>query len=195
MQHNGPIHKFHLFIPYDYNFKIIIEFLSTWIPFLSRRDIKHLELLNYGTHVDQMPYTVLACFKRLLNLHLSNVTFESGALEGLISGCPLLEKLSIQFCEGFEYFDISVTTLKVLLLQFHQEMKSICLKKAINLIDLTLKATNGCVCIWFDQKFTKKHSKAFYWSMTRCLQDAVCKYHSSNAAKKLVQLHEVSEIG
>lgn len=61
MQHNGPIHKFHLFIPYDYNFKIIIEFLSTWIPFLSRRDIKHLELLNYGTHVDQMPYTVLAC--------------------------------------------------------------------------------------------------------------------------------------
>lgn len=118
MQHNGPIHNFHLFIPYDYNFKIIIEFLSTWIPFLSRRDIKHLELLNYGTHVDQMPYTVLACkeltyfkfsgfnlsiphdfcgFKRLLNLHLSNVTFESGALEGLISGCPLLEELSIQF--------------------------------------------------------------------------------------------------
>lgn len=111
----------------------------------------------------------------MLNLHLSNVTFESGALEGLISGCPLLEKLSIQFCEGFEYFDISVTTLKVLLLQFHQEMKSICLKKAINLIDLTLKATNGCVCIWFDQKFTKKHSKAFYWSMTRCLQVCIVK--------------------
>jgi hypothetical protein len=77
-------------------------------------------------------------FKRLVNLKLESVYFESGALESLISGCPLLEKLRIEYCSGFEYFDFSAPTLKVLYLQFNQDVKSICLKKANNLIDLTL---------------------------------------------------------
>ena len=77
-------------------------------------------------------------FKRLLALDFDTVTFESGALENLISGCPLLEKLRIEFCTGFEYFDFSAPTLKVLFLKFDQNVKSICLKKATNLIDLTL---------------------------------------------------------
>jgi hypothetical protein len=78
-------------------------------------------------------------FKKLLDLTLESVTFrESSALESLISGCPLLEKLRIEFCTGFEYFDFSAPTLKVLFLKFDQNVKSICLKKAKNLIDLTL---------------------------------------------------------
>jgi hypothetical protein len=62
-------------------------------------------------------------FKRLLSLHFFSVVFESGALENLISGCPLLEKLSIDLCYGFKYFDFSVPSLKVLLLDFDHNMK------------------------------------------------------------------------
>ncbi|PNY15855.1 F-box/FBD/LRR-repeat protein, partial [Trifolium pratense] len=68
-----------------------------------------------------------------------------GALESLISGCPLLEKLSIHYCNGVEYFHISTPTLKVLYLEFDRNMKSICLKKAKNLIDLKLMASEGWV--------------------------------------------------
>jgi hypothetical protein len=109
-------------------------------------------------------------FKRLLSLHFFSVVFESGALENLISGCPLLEKLSIDLCYGFEYFDFSVPSLKVLLLDFDHNMKSICLKKANNLIDLTLVTTGGWasglikslpiiqslnIHFWFDNKVRK----------------------------------------
>ena len=160
-QHEGPIDKFGLFISYDYRFEITIEHLNTWIPCLSRMGIKHLELVNYSYAVclDQMPYIVLSCkelnyfkffgfdlsippdfcgFERLLELHLVFVRFEPGALKSLISGCPLLKSLHIASCEDFEYFDFAIPTLKVLLIGFNQNMKSICLEKAQNLIDLTL---------------------------------------------------------
>ncbi|CAJ2671560.1 unnamed protein product [Trifolium pratense] len=112
MRHNGPIYKFFLLIVPDFNFKITVEHLDMWVPLLSRRGIKHLELVGY----------------------------ETGALESLISGCPLLEKISIEDCNGFEYFDFSAPSLKVLLLYFDEDVKSICLKKANNLIDLRLIA-------------------------------------------------------
>ncbi|XP_058740356.1 F-box/FBD/LRR-repeat protein At1g13570-like [Vicia villosa] len=164
MGHNGPIHKFTLFIPYNSYFKITMEHLNMWIPILSRKDIKYLDLVNDYGQVYQMPYIVLSCkeltyfkvggfklsippnfygFKRLLELHLVCVRFESGALENLMSGCPFLEKLNIELCDGFEYLDISSTTLKVLLLQLSDDMKSICLKKAKNLIDFTLDANHN----------------------------------------------------
>ncbi|KAK2416831.1 F-box/FBD/LRR-repeat protein [Trifolium repens] len=162
--HNGPIHKFLLFIPMYFNFKITVKHLNMWVPLLSRRGVKHLELMNFETGLSHLPYIVFSCkeltkfklggfnlsippnfsgFKRLLILKLESVTFESGALESLISGCPLLEKLSIDYCNGFEYVDISAPTLKVLLLDFNKNMKSICLEKAKNLIDLTLTAHEG----------------------------------------------------
>ncbi|PNX65008.1 F-box/FBD/LRR-repeat protein, partial [Trifolium pratense] len=113
---------------------------------------------------NQMPYIVFSCkevnyfafsgfilsippnfsgFKRLLNLGLECVTFESGALESLISGCPLLEKLSIDCCNGFQYFDFTAPSLKVLYLDIDKDTKSICLKKSKNLIDLTLVTSGG----------------------------------------------------
>ncbi|XP_045798456.1 F-box/FBD/LRR-repeat protein At1g13570-like [Trifolium pratense] len=161
MRHNGPIYKFFLLIVPDFNFKITVEHLDMWVPLLSRRGIKHLELVGYETGLSHLPYIVFSCkeltkfklggfnlsippnfsgFKRLLNLNLYNVTFESGALESLISGCQLLEKISIEDCNGFEYFDFSAPSLKVLLLYFDEDVKSICLKKANNLIDLRLIA-------------------------------------------------------
>jgi hypothetical protein len=159
MLHNGPIYKFCLFIPAGFNFNITAENFDTWVPLLSRRGIKHFGLMDLETTLSHLPYIVFSCteltkfdlggfilsippnffgFKRLVNLKLESVYFESGALESLISGCPLLEKLRIEYCDGFEYFDFSAPNLKVLYLQFDGNVKSICLNKANNLIDLTL---------------------------------------------------------
>jgi hypothetical protein len=166
MLHNGPIYNFCLYIPSGFNFKITAEHLDIWVPLLSGRGIKKLELVDFENDLSHFPYIVFSCkeltkfklgginfsippnfsgFKKLLNLKLENVTFESGALESLISGCPLLEKLSIKLCYGFEYFHISAPALKVLLLYFDKNMKSICLEKAKNLIDLTLTTIKAWV--------------------------------------------------
>jgi hypothetical protein len=158
--HNGSIYNFCLLIPMGINFKTTTEHFDIWVPLLSRRGIKQIKLLDFETALSHLPYIVFSCkeltefylfgfnlsippnfsgFKKLLDLTLESVTFrESSALESLISGCPLLEKLRIEFCTGFEYFDFSAPTLKVLFLKFDQNVKSICLKKAKNLIDLTL---------------------------------------------------------
>jgi hypothetical protein len=55
--------------------------------------------------------------KKLLVLYLDHSSYEFGALQNLISGCPLLEKLSIKLSG---------------------DMKPVCFKKAKNLIDLSI---------------------------------------------------------
>ncbi|GAU17942.1 hypothetical protein TSUD_330670 [Trifolium subterraneum] len=161
MIHDGPIYKFTLVIPFD---KIAMEDFRKWFQILLGKKIKYLDLVNYSRALNHMPYIVFSCkelidvkfyvfmlsippnfcgFKRLLNLHLERVAFNPGALEGLISSCPLLEKLTIEHCYGFEYFDFTTTSLKVLILGIYQVTKSICLKKAKNLIDLKLMTYVG----------------------------------------------------
>ncbi|KAK2375983.1 hypothetical protein QL285_076828 [Trifolium repens] len=63
-------------------------------------------------------------FKKLLVLHLLHNTYEFGALESFINGCPLLKELSIEL---------------------FGDMTSICLKKAKNLIDLQLTVNQESV--------------------------------------------------
>jgi hypothetical protein len=87
---------------------------------LSRRGIKKLLLFNNGTLYDKMPSHVFLCeeltrfslfglnlsvhpnfcgLKSLLVLNLLNNTYEFGALETLISGCPLLKRLGIEILQ------------------------------------------------------------------------------------------------
>jgi hypothetical protein len=156
--HNGPIYKFTLFMHRHFNIKI--EFLVKWILFLSRKGVKHIQLLNNTYHTYRMPFHLFSCqelthvqickftmsvpndfcgFKSLLHLHLEQIKFELGGLESLISGCPLLEELCILNCSGYECVDLSAaSTLKVFRIEYNHVIKSICLEKARNLIDLTL---------------------------------------------------------
>ncbi|CAK8543161.1 unnamed protein product [Lathyrus sativus] len=163
MLHNGPIHKFSIYVSRHYEFNISMENLNKWIPFMSR-DIKHLELVTHGPEKDQMPGILFSCkeltyfkvssfnlsippnfcsFKKLLELHLESCDeIESSALESFMSGCPILEKLTIGLCCGCDHLVISSPSLKVLVLRWI-DTKSICLKKANNLIDFTLTTYAG----------------------------------------------------
>ncbi|CAK8543160.1 unnamed protein product [Lathyrus sativus] len=164
MIRNGPIHKFSVCVSGDCEFNISKEKLNMWIPFMST-DLTHLKLLTYCTPPDehQMPEILFSCkeltyfkfssfnlsippnfcgFKKLLELHLVCVEFETSALESLILGCPFLGKLSIEQCTGCDYLVISSPSLKVLVLTLIYT-KSICLEKANNLIDFSLTTYEG----------------------------------------------------
>jgi len=165
--HNGPIYKFILQLTYD--FKITLECLNKWILFLSRKGVKYILLENFNEPI-QMPPHLFSCqestyfklrgfnlsippsycgFKSLLQLELLYFTFELGELESLVSSCPLLEELLILHCFGCECIDLSSSTLKVLDIRNVPAIKSICLEKATNLIDLTLNLHHNCI---FDLK-------------------------------------------
>jgi len=165
--HNGPINKFTLFVPsgftitYGYIVKWIL-FLSRkgvkfielttnkWEPcrmpshFFSFQELTHVRLCNFKLLV---PLNFCG-FKSLVHFHFESITFEFGALENLISGSPLLEELYIVSCVGYDCIELSAPTLKVLGIEHIQAkvigvkqiqaIKSICLEKAKNLIDLTL---------------------------------------------------------
>ncbi|KAK7283801.1 hypothetical protein RIF29_13547 [Crotalaria pallida] len=154
--HSGPVSKFTLKIPI--NLSMEITCLNKWILFLSKRGIEDLDLACYQDESQKMPSHLFYCqglkylklenftlpadfrsFKSLLDLQLLYVEFEFGALERLISSCPILDSLTLGYCYGPDCINISSPTLTVLCIEHLQEIKSICFKKAQNLTDLTLK--------------------------------------------------------
>ncbi|KAK2429864.1 F-box/FBD/LRR-repeat protein [Trifolium repens] len=124
--HNGPIHKFTLLMHSDFNIKVAC--LVKWILFLSRKGVKDIQLVNDRYLFCRVPSHLFSCqelthvqickfnmsvphnfcgFKSLLRLHLEQIKFELGALESVISDCPLLEELCILNCSGYECVDLS----------------------------------------------------------------------------------------
>lgn len=130
--HNGPINEFIIDLPPDSKHKITFGYLNKWILFLSRKDVKYISLDNSAKDHVRTPSNLFSCrgmtyfklnyfnmsippsfcgFKSLLHLHLQFITFESGALESLLPGCPLLEELGIVYCSGYKCIDLSSSTL------------------------------------------------------------------------------------
>ncbi|KAG5015257.1 hypothetical protein JHK85_021393 [Glycine max] len=68
------------------------------------------------------------------------VLAQSGALESLISGCPLLTNLQLSYCSGFEHIDVSAPFLQFLMIEGDEVIKSICLKEPHDLILIQLFA-------------------------------------------------------
>ncbi|KAF7827911.1 F-box/FBD/LRR-repeat protein [Senna tora] len=155
--HDGPLEKFYLVIPHNYPTRV--RCLSQWILYLSRSGIKELELKNCQEEPYKMPSHLFSClhlnylglgnftlrpppdfggFKSLIGLNMCNVIIESNILESFISSCPLLEELTISYCFGFDSLNISSPNLRILLIEGSGVLKSICLKKLNNLVDLTI---------------------------------------------------------
>ncbi|RDY09832.1 F-box/FBD/LRR-repeat protein, partial [Mucuna pruriens] len=155
--HNGSIHDFILHIPPNYSIKM--QCLGKWLLFLSRKDIKEIQLASLQIDPPQVPSHIFSCqdltylhvqgfrlpiapnfsgFKNLTFLYLFDVIFESDTCEKMVSGCPLLRALTVSNCSGFEHINVSSPVLQYLLIECDQVMKSICLKKAKDLVNLTL---------------------------------------------------------
>ncbi|KAL2349057.1 hypothetical protein Fmac_003057 [Flemingia macrophylla] len=157
--HNDPIQKFTLCIPR--NIPISTKCLNDWILNLSNKEIKILKLVNLQCYPFQTPIGIFSCqglthldlhsfklsfvpdfgvFNSLVNLHLSDIRFESNVSESLMLGCPSLVTLDISYCLGFECIIVHSPVLEVLTVQGDQPTNSICLKKAENLTHLALLA-------------------------------------------------------
>ncbi|XP_021723489.1 F-box/FBD/LRR-repeat protein At1g13570-like [Chenopodium quinoa] len=127
LHHNGPIHEFYLYVPQHP--QLINLNLSQWLSFLSRAGIRRLSLTNFvgfgGAPKTILPSCIFACselvklklhcyelnytppsdcmgFAHLRTLKLLLVKFKHGGLfTSLISSCPRLTTLSLEYCTGF----------------------------------------------------------------------------------------------
>lgn len=127
--HNGPIHNFKL----SHRDLLGVSDIDRWILHLSRRSIKefileiwkgqryrlpsclfsfenliHLELFNCWLN----PPPTFKGFRNLKSLDLQHITVAQHVFENLISGCYLLEKLTLMNFDGFTFLNISAPNLQ-----------------------------------------------------------------------------------
>uniref|UniRef100_M1BA52 Ubiquitin-protein ligase n=2 Tax=Solanum tuberosum TaxID=4113 RepID=M1BA52_SOLTU len=151
--HKGPILKFKL------GGSNLIRFrdIDHWILFLSKKNVEEFTLRvrsNNDYHLPSHLFTfrklrlleVQNClfhpppdfkgFKKLVNLGLHCVTFLPTVLNNLISQCPFLEILKLNWCTNFDTLEIDAANLKCF--EFRGTSKSICFKNAPMLKEVTI---------------------------------------------------------
>lgn len=140
--HNGQIHKFKLSTSYLQSCPDIDQ----WILYLSRHDIKELTLELGEGEWFRAPHCLFSCIKLshielfrceldpppnfrgflcLKSLNLQQVLVAPEVIESLISGCPLLENLTLSYFDSLA-LTIRAPNLKYLCLE--GEFKDICLE-------------------------------------------------------------------
>lgn len=122
--HNGPIHKFYLYIPDD-PIQVMNLNLSQWISFLSKTGIKKIDLVNsFVDYEIPIPSHIFACqklvklsisffelitpptniysinFACLRSLELLFIKFKHDIFTSFIASCPKLTTLSLGYCLG-----------------------------------------------------------------------------------------------
>ncbi|XP_060207923.1 F-box/FBD/LRR-repeat protein At1g13570-like isoform X2 [Lycium barbarum] len=75
-------------------------------------------------------------FEKLINLDLQCVIFDPAIIRNLISKCPLLERLRLNWCTDFDIFEIDAANLKCF--DFVGISKSICFKNTPMLRNVTV---------------------------------------------------------
>ncbi|KAK4364829.1 hypothetical protein RND71_016187 [Anisodus tanguticus] len=151
--HKGPILKFTLQDP-DLTGCPDIDH---WILFLSKKNVQKFTLLIGSGDEHHLPshlYTfqqlrhleLNRCFfhpppgfkgfENLINLDLWNVIFDPAIFKNLISKCPLLERLRLNWCTNFDILEIDAANLKCL--DFFGTSKSICFQNAPMLRNVTV---------------------------------------------------------
>ncbi|KAF2312779.1 hypothetical protein P3X46_031262 [Hevea brasiliensis] len=150
--HQGPIHKFQLSTSYLQ----CCPDIDQWILFLSRSDIKELVLELGEGEWFRVPSCLFNC-KKLTRLELTRCEFDPPpgfkgflclkslnlyqvlvapeAIESLISGCPLLESLSLSYFDSL-VLNIRAPNLKYLCLE--GEFKDICLENTPLLVAMSV---------------------------------------------------------
>ncbi|EEF47643.1 ubiquitin-protein ligase, putative [Ricinus communis] len=150
--HHGPIHKFQLSTSYLQ----CCPDIDQWLLFLSRSDIKELVLELGEGEWFRVPSCLFNC-KKLTRLELTRCEFDPPpnfkgflclkslnlyqvlvapeAIESLISGCPLLESLSLSYFDSL-VLNVRAPNLKYLCLE--GEFKDICLENTPLLVAMSI---------------------------------------------------------
>lgn len=126
--HTGPIHKFKL----SHRDLQGVSDIDRWILFLSRGSVKEFILEIWKGHRYKLPSSVYFCqnlihlelfncllkpppmfngFRSLKSIDLQHITMDQDVFEGLISSCPLLERLTLMNFEGFKHLSIHAPNL------------------------------------------------------------------------------------
>ncbi|KAI3516805.1 hypothetical protein L1887_15849 [Cichorium endivia] len=150
--HDGPINRFSLSTSYLQSSPDVDQ----WLLFLSRKDVKELILeLGEGewfrapsclfSNKKLVRLELVRCeldlplsfkgFPNLKHLNLQQVLIAPDAVENLISGCPLLESLTLSYFDSLE-LTIRAPNLKFLILE--GEFKDICLKNTPKLVAISV---------------------------------------------------------
>ncbi|KAF2287558.1 hypothetical protein GH714_001295 [Hevea brasiliensis] len=119
--------------------------MKSWICRLSEKSIQELSLIIWGGEYNEVPSELFSCqqlrklnlrrfevkllhsfkgFNNLISLQLNKVNISTAIFERLISGCPLLEQLTIKNLSCFDHLHIIVPNLKYFC--FDGEFKSLC---------------------------------------------------------------------
>ncbi|KAF3446264.1 hypothetical protein FNV43_RR11443 [Rhamnella rubrinervis] len=127
--HFGPIHKFKL----SHRDLLAVNDIDRWILYLSRSSIKEFVLEIWKGQRYSMPSCLFSCqnlthlelfncllkpplsfngFKSLKTLDLQHITMAQHVFDNMISGCPLLEKLTLMNFDGFTHLNIEAPNLK-----------------------------------------------------------------------------------
>lgn len=149
--HQGPIHKFQL----STSFLQCRPDIDQWLLFLSRNGIKEL-VLELGEGEFRVPSCLFNClkltrlelchcefdppqyfkgFSSLKSLNLHQILVAPEVIESLISGCPLLEFLSLSY---FDSLVLSISAPNLMHLYLDGEFKDIFLENTPKLIAISV---------------------------------------------------------
>ncbi|CAH2037914.1 unnamed protein product [Thlaspi arvense] len=149
--HQGPIHKFQL----STSFLQCRPDIDQWLLFLSRNGIKEL-VLELGEGEFRVPSCLFRCskltrlelchcefdppqyfkgFSSLKSLNLHQILVAPEVIESLISGCPLLEYLSLSY---FDSLVLRISAPSLMYLYLDGEFKDIFLENTPKLVAISV---------------------------------------------------------
>ncbi|XP_057485843.1 F-box/FBD/LRR-repeat protein At1g13570-like [Actinidia eriantha] len=94
-----------------------------------------LKCLNLRSGLFKPPLKIIG-FKRLVSLELNEVAITAEILSNLVSGCPLLEELTLKSSTTFRFLEIAAPNLRTLCCE--GLLGSICLKNAPRLAEVSV---------------------------------------------------------
>ncbi|KAM5564254.1 F-box/FBD/LRR-repeat protein [Rosa sericea] len=150
LSHFGPVYKFKLAREH-----VSFRDIDRWMLYVSRNSVKEFILEILGRQRYKVPSSMFSCqdltylelhrcllrppstftgFKSLKSLKIVRVTLTDDVLENVIVHCPLLERLTVEWCYDFSQLNINAPNLQVL--RFMGDFEDVNILNTSNLVDV-----------------------------------------------------------